>query len=219
MSKIPPTEFGAELVTLMREVLDEAVERIDAEHRTPATKAKMAERIVRTASNGVTAPDAVAVGRGRGGQGARGLDAGYPAHVHPTRNLKATSTGQHAEEDQQRRHLLLLRRQPVAGLLRSSFCLRRPGAPALRAARRRCPVHPVASARWPSSRSARGNSQEPAWTRRRLFQSGRSSKPGDRLPVRRRSRRCCKAAAFETQSSLLAFSGSNSSASRLGAFD
>lgn len=57
MSKIPPTEFGAELVILMRTVLDEAVERISHEHRTPATKAKMAERIVRTASSGVTAPD------------------------------------------------------------------------------------------------------------------------------------------------------------------
>ncbi len=57
MSRIPPTEFGAELVILMRTVLDEAVERISHEHRTPATKAKMAERIVRTASSGVTAPD------------------------------------------------------------------------------------------------------------------------------------------------------------------
>jgi hypothetical protein len=57
MSKIPPTEFGTELVILMRTVLDEAVERISHEHRTPATKAKMAERIVRTASSGVTAPD------------------------------------------------------------------------------------------------------------------------------------------------------------------
>jgi hypothetical protein len=57
MSRIPPTEFGTELVALMREVLEEAVARIDAEHRTPATKAKMAERIVRTASNGVTAAD------------------------------------------------------------------------------------------------------------------------------------------------------------------
>ncbi|MDQ8726539.1 hypothetical protein [Bradyrhizobium sp. LHD-71] len=68
MSKIPPTEFGAELVSMMREVLDEAVERIQWEHRTPATKAKMAERIVTTASSGVTAPDqllsaAVAAGR------------------------------------------------------------------------------------------------------------------------------------------------------------
>jgi hypothetical protein len=68
MSKIPPTEFGAELVSLMRAVLDEAVERIDYQHRTPATKAKMAERIVRTASNGVTEPAlllSVAVEEGR----------------------------------------------------------------------------------------------------------------------------------------------------------
>ena len=57
MSRIPPTEFGAELVALMREVLEEAVARIEVGHRTPATKAKMAERIVRTASNGVTGPD------------------------------------------------------------------------------------------------------------------------------------------------------------------
>lgn len=68
MTKIPPTEFGAELVSIMRNVLDEAVERISHEHRTPATKAKMAERIVRTASSGVTARDqllmaAVAEGR------------------------------------------------------------------------------------------------------------------------------------------------------------
>lgn len=57
MSKIPPTEFGTELVAMMRQVLDEAVDRISLEHRTPATKAKMAERIVKTASSGVTAPD------------------------------------------------------------------------------------------------------------------------------------------------------------------
>lgn len=68
MTKIPPTEFGAELVSIMRNVLDEAVERISHEHRTPATKAKMAERIVLTASSGVTARDqllmaAVAEGR------------------------------------------------------------------------------------------------------------------------------------------------------------
>ena len=56
MTKIPPSEFGSELVSLMRQVLDEAVERIDSQHRTPATKAKMAERIVRTASDGITEP-------------------------------------------------------------------------------------------------------------------------------------------------------------------
>lgn len=68
MSKISPTEFGTELVSMMRAVLDEAVERIDFEHRTPATKAKMAERIVRTASTGVTSPDqllSAAVDEGR----------------------------------------------------------------------------------------------------------------------------------------------------------
>ena len=57
MQKIPPTEFGAELVSLMRHVLDEAVERIHEDHRTPATKAKMAERIVLTASSGITTAD------------------------------------------------------------------------------------------------------------------------------------------------------------------
>ena len=68
MSKIPPTEFGTELVAIMREVLDEAVARIEQQHRTPATKAKMAERIVRTASSGVTEPDellSVAIDEGR----------------------------------------------------------------------------------------------------------------------------------------------------------
>lgn len=54
MTRIPPQEFGPELIGMMRSVLDEAVERIHHRHRTPATKAKMAERIVRTASDGVT---------------------------------------------------------------------------------------------------------------------------------------------------------------------
>jgi hypothetical protein len=37
----------------MRSALDTAVDRIDRAHRTPATKAKMAQRIVKTASEGV----------------------------------------------------------------------------------------------------------------------------------------------------------------------
>jgi hypothetical protein len=68
MTKIPPSEFGSELVSLMRQVLDEAVERIDFQYRTPATKAKMAERIVRTASDGITEPSellSAAVAEGR----------------------------------------------------------------------------------------------------------------------------------------------------------
>jgi hypothetical protein len=46
--------FAPELVSTMRSVLDAAVDQIDEAHRTPATKAKMAERILRTASEGVT---------------------------------------------------------------------------------------------------------------------------------------------------------------------
>jgi hypothetical protein len=38
----------------MRSVLDTAVDQIDKAHRTPATKARMAERILRTVSEGVT---------------------------------------------------------------------------------------------------------------------------------------------------------------------
>ena len=40
----------------MRSVLDSAVERIDIANRTPATKSKMAERILRTVADGVTDP-------------------------------------------------------------------------------------------------------------------------------------------------------------------
>jgi phenylpyruvate tautomerase PptA (4-oxalocrotonate tautomerase family) len=40
----------------MRSVLDEAVNQIVSENRTPATKAKMAERILRAAAEGVTDP-------------------------------------------------------------------------------------------------------------------------------------------------------------------
>ena len=54
MTKISPQDFGPELVEMMRSVLDEAVGRIHHQYRTSATKAKMAERIVRTASGGVT---------------------------------------------------------------------------------------------------------------------------------------------------------------------
>ena len=54
MTKFPPVSFSLELLTLMRSALDTAVHRIDRSHRTPATKAKMAQRIVRTASEGVT---------------------------------------------------------------------------------------------------------------------------------------------------------------------
>ena len=54
MTKVPPSHFSPELVALMKAALDTAVEQIARSHRTPAPKAKMAERIVRTASEGVT---------------------------------------------------------------------------------------------------------------------------------------------------------------------
>ena len=54
MTKVPPVNFSPELLTLMRSALDTAIYQIDRSHRTPATKAKMAQRIVRTASEGVT---------------------------------------------------------------------------------------------------------------------------------------------------------------------
>jgi hypothetical protein len=49
-------EFEPELVGTMRSVLESAVDQIDAANRTPATKAKMAERILRVASDGITDP-------------------------------------------------------------------------------------------------------------------------------------------------------------------
>ncbi len=54
MPKLLPLKFAPELVSTMRSVLDVAVNQIDEAHRNPATKAKMAERILRTASEGVT---------------------------------------------------------------------------------------------------------------------------------------------------------------------
>jgi hypothetical protein len=54
MTKASPATFSPELVALMRSALDTAVHHLDRSHRTPATKAKMAQPIVRTASEGIT---------------------------------------------------------------------------------------------------------------------------------------------------------------------
>ena len=54
MTKVQPINFSPELVAIMRSALDTAIHRIDQSHRTPATTAKMAQRIVRTASEGIT---------------------------------------------------------------------------------------------------------------------------------------------------------------------
>ena len=51
-----PKSFSPELVSTLRSILDAAVNQIDVGNRTPATKAKMAQRILRAASDGVTDP-------------------------------------------------------------------------------------------------------------------------------------------------------------------
>jgi hypothetical protein len=52
--KLSPSNFDPEMVSMMRSVLDTAVGQIELVNRTPATKANMAERILRAASDGVT---------------------------------------------------------------------------------------------------------------------------------------------------------------------
>ena len=47
-------KFDPEYVATLRRILDIAVENIAEENRTPATKAKMAQTIVREAADGVT---------------------------------------------------------------------------------------------------------------------------------------------------------------------
>src|SRR6478672_5982068 len=56
LPKIVPSEFEPEFLLMLRSVLDAAVDQIDVSNRTPATKAKMAQRILRAASDGVTDP-------------------------------------------------------------------------------------------------------------------------------------------------------------------
>jgi hypothetical protein len=46
--------FAPDFITTMRRALDVASDRVPAMSRTPATKAKMAQRIVRSAHEGIT---------------------------------------------------------------------------------------------------------------------------------------------------------------------
>ena len=48
------TAVAPDFVTTMRWALDAASDRVPATSRTPATKAKMAQRIVRSAHEGIT---------------------------------------------------------------------------------------------------------------------------------------------------------------------
>ena len=47
------TAFEPDLLTTMRRALDVASDRVPVTSRTPATKAKMAQRIVRSAHEGI----------------------------------------------------------------------------------------------------------------------------------------------------------------------
>jgi hypothetical protein len=53
MPQITPA-FAPDLVITMRRALEDASDRVPAKSRTPATKAKMAQRIVRSAHEGMT---------------------------------------------------------------------------------------------------------------------------------------------------------------------
>jgi hypothetical protein len=48
------TAFAPDFVTTMRLALEAASDRVPASSRTPATKAKMAQRIVSSAQEGIT---------------------------------------------------------------------------------------------------------------------------------------------------------------------
>ena len=62
MQKITPAKFAPGLVSTMRWALDTAADQMATPSPTPATKAKMAARIVRSAAEGVTdAQELVAV--------------------------------------------------------------------------------------------------------------------------------------------------------------
>jgi hypothetical protein len=49
-----PNAFAPDFVTTMRRALDVAADRVPVTSRTPATKARMAQRIVRSAHEGIT---------------------------------------------------------------------------------------------------------------------------------------------------------------------
>ena len=57
------TAFAPDFVTTMRWALDAASDRVPATSRTPATKAKMAQSIVRSAHEGITDAHQLVAGR------------------------------------------------------------------------------------------------------------------------------------------------------------
>lgn len=54
MPQITPAPFAPDLLTTMRRALEIASDHVPVRSRTPATKAKMAQCIIRSASEGIT---------------------------------------------------------------------------------------------------------------------------------------------------------------------
>jgi hypothetical protein len=65
--------FVPDLVTTMRWALEAASDRVPATSRTPATKARMAQRIVRSAHEGITDAQQLVAAAVAGRHGARAL--------------------------------------------------------------------------------------------------------------------------------------------------
>jgi hypothetical protein len=81
MTKVSPADFSPELVALMKSALDTAVDQIDHSHRTPATKAKMAQRIVQSSfrrHHGLACTDECRSGRGTRASGVTVNAVSYP---------------------------------------------------------------------------------------------------------------------------------------------
>src|SRR6202011_3336078 len=83
--KVSPIDFEPELVSTLKSVLDAAVDQIDVANRTPATKAKMAERILRAASDGITDPMTLTAIAIEDGFGLRSLCPKIPFPAAPFR--------------------------------------------------------------------------------------------------------------------------------------
>ena len=163
----------------------------------------MAERIVRTASSGVTGRTSCCRRPWKRAGSRRRSRPAVSAHQELVRH----ENGQQPKEDQQHRHLPLGRRAAActadaAGLAAVQF-FRLRGLPRAGLAQRNDIV--LSSGRFGSLAIVffrKSNSRQQLGRSRALFQSGAIVK---HRRICRTGRRCCKAAAFEKRCSLLGF--------------
>jgi len=78
---VPSSDFEPELVSMLKSVLDAAVVQIEQHCRTPATKAMMAEEILRAASDGIKDPIQLTALAVRGRRQARGIAEFSPTGI------------------------------------------------------------------------------------------------------------------------------------------